>query len=106
MPCYKEIAALRDVIPAPAVHRANCIDIRAGIFFFLPMSESIKFWAVHPDVYRRIHTLPRQAGGVVRDFMDVPRGRHLFESLRVANIAHCGNFYFIDDFICWRDLEN
>ena len=106
VPCYEEIAALRDGIPTPIVHRANCIDGRVGIFYFLPPSESIKFWAVHPDVYRHVTTLPRQEGGIVRDFMDTPRAREVFETLRIANIVHGGRFYFVDDFILWRDLAN
>ncbi|ORZ31203.1 hypothetical protein BCR44DRAFT_249936 [Catenaria anguillulae PL171] len=103
VPCYEEIAALRDVIPAPVIHRANCVDGRVGIFYFLPVSESIKFWAVHPEVYQHISTLPRQNGGVVRDFMDTPRAREVSESLRIANIVHRDEFYFVDDFVLWRD---
>ena len=106
VPCYEEIAALRDVIPTPIVHWANCIDGRVGIFYFLPPSESIKFWAVHPDVYRHIASLPRQPGGFVRDFMDAPRAHEAFVTLRIANIVHGGQFYFVDDFILWRDSEN
>ena len=103
VPSYAEIVALRKLVPTPDVFRANCVDGRTGIFYMIPPTQSLKFWAVHPHVMPHMKTLPRKAGGAVRDFMDTPRARELFEQLRIANIVVRGEFYFVDDFIEWRE---
>ena len=102
VPSYDAVVKLRDLVPTPTVKSANCIGGRTGLFYFTPSSETIKLWAAHPNVYPHLQVLPRKAGGPVRDFMDTPRARELFQSHQITNVKHGDTFYFIDDFVFWK----
>ena len=90
VPSYNHVCSLRNLVPMPVIKSAKCIGGRAGLFYFLPVSESIKLFTMDPSVYPHLTTLPRRAGDAVHDFIDTPRARELFESFRVANINHGG----------------
>ena len=106
VPSYSHVCSLRDLVPKPVIKSAECIDGRKGLFYFVPPSETVKYFAVDPTVFPHLTTLPRQAGGAVHDFMDTPRARELFESFRVANIYQNEHLYFVDDLVEWRNAGN